>query len=62
MRFCFVLLQYLKKLNRQERIVEEVKQALKPFYAKQKISKEEYKDILRKAVPKVRSSARTCPY
>ena len=30
-----------------------MKQALKPFYAKQKISKDEYKEILRKAVPKV---------
>lgn len=48
-----VLLQFLKKLNRQERVVEEVKLVLKPHYAKKHINKEEYKDILRRAVPKV---------
>jgi PHD and RING finger domain-containing protein 1 len=46
-------LQFLKKLNRQERVVEEVKVALKPHYTKKLINKEEYKDILRRAVPKV---------
>lgn len=46
-------LQFLKKLHRQERVVEEVKVVLKPHYAKKHITKEEYKDILRKAVPKV---------
>ena len=51
--FFYVLVQYLKKLNRQERVVEEVKQALKPHYAKHKINKEDYKEIMRKAVPKV---------
>lgn len=48
--FCF---QFLKKLNRQERVVEEVKLVLKPHYNKKRINKEEYKDILRRAVPKV---------
>lgn len=45
--------QFLKKLNRQERVVEEVKLVLKPHYNKKRISKEEYKDILRRSVPKV---------
>lgn len=43
----------MKKLNRQERVVEEVKLVLKPHYNKKRINKEEYKDILRRAVPKV---------
>ena len=47
------MLQYLKKLNRMERVVEEVKLAVKPYYAKGKINKEEYKEIMRKSVPKV---------
>lgn len=46
-------LQYLRKLNRQERVVEEVKLVLKPHYNKKHISKEDYKDILRRSVPKV---------
>lgn len=45
--------QFLKKLNRQERVVEEVKLVLKPHYNKKHITKEDYKDILRRAVPKV---------
>jgi hypothetical protein len=45
--------QFLKKLNRQERVVEEVKLSLKPHYTKKHITKEEYKDILRRSVPKV---------
>ncbi|XP_073981082.1 uncharacterized protein isoform X4 [Rhodnius prolixus] len=45
--------KFLKKLNRQERVVEEVKLVLKPHYAKKHISKEDYKDILRKSVPKI---------
>ena len=43
----------MKKLNRQERVVEEVKLAIKPHYSKGKIDKNEYKEIMRKAVPKV---------
>lgn len=50
--------KFLKKLHRQERVVEEVKVVLKPHYAKKHITKEEYKDILRKAVPKVCKSGR----
>lgn len=49
--FCYF--QFLKKLNRQERVVEEVKLSLKPHYTKKHITKEEYKDILRRSVPKV---------
>ncbi|KAL7992077.1 hypothetical protein Chor_016333 [Crotalus horridus] len=45
--------EYMKKLHMQERAVEEVKLAIKPFYQKREITKEEYKDILRKAVQKV---------
>uniref|UniRef100_A0A8C2C0P1 PHD and ring finger domains 1 n=1 Tax=Cyprinus carpio TaxID=7962 RepID=A0A8C2C0P1_CYPCA len=45
--------QYMKKLHMQERAIEEVKLAIKPFYQKRDITKEEYKDILRKAVQKV---------
>ncbi|MEQ2271649.1 PHD and RING finger domain-containing protein 1 [Xenotaenia resolanae] len=37
----------------QERAVEEVKLAIKPFYQKRDINKDEYKEILRKAVQKV---------
>lgn len=43
----------LMKLKRQERVVEEVKLVIKPYYSKRAISKEQYKEILRKAVPKV---------
>ncbi|XP_067408214.1 splicing factor, arginine/serine-rich 19 isoform X2 [Emydura macquarii macquarii] len=45
--------KYLKKLHTQERAVEEVKLAIKPYYQKKEITKEEYKDILRKAVHKI---------
>ncbi|KAG8187358.1 hypothetical protein JTE90_016908 [Oedothorax gibbosus] len=45
--------KFLKKLNRQERVVEEVKTVLKPYYKSRDVTKEEYKDILRKSVPKI---------
>ncbi|XP_040567482.1 uncharacterized protein [Lepeophtheirus salmonis] len=45
--------KFLKKVQRQERIVEEIKMVLKPYYNRKKIDKEAYKDILRKCVPKV---------
>lgn len=48
-----LIFQYLKKLNRQERVIEEVKVVLKPSYQKREITKDEYKEIMRKAVPKV---------
>ncbi|KAF3854615.1 hypothetical protein F7725_022670 [Dissostichus mawsoni] len=37
----------------QERAIEEVKLAIKPFYQNRDIDKDEYKEILRKAVQKV---------
>ncbi|XP_036068412.1 PHD and RING finger domain-containing protein 1 isoform X4 [Oryzias melastigma] len=45
--------KYLKKLHMQERAIEEVKLAIKPFYQRRDIDKDEYKEILRKAVQKV---------
>uniref|UniRef100_A0A0B7A716 SFR19-like C-terminal domain-containing protein n=1 Tax=Arion vulgaris TaxID=1028688 RepID=A0A0B7A716_9EUPU len=45
--------KFLKKLHLQERVIDEVKLAIKPFYSSKKITKEQYKLILRKAVPKV---------
>lgn len=36
-----------------DQIAEEVKLALKPHFGKGLINKEEYKDIMRKTVPKV---------
>jgi hypothetical protein len=45
--------KFLKKVQRQERIVEEIKTVLKPYYNRKRINKEDYKDILRKCVPKV---------
>merc|ERR1712226_361340 len=45
--------KFLKKVQRQERIVEEIKLVLKPAYNARKINKEAYKEILRKTVPKV---------
>ncbi len=41
------------KLNYQGRVEEEVKQALRPFYNKKRISKDEYKLIMSKTVPKI---------
>ncbi|KAG7265515.1 hypothetical protein CRUP_006659, partial [Coryphaenoides rupestris] len=45
--------EYQKKLHMQERAVEEVKLAIKPYYQGRDITKEEYKEIVRKAVQKV---------
>jgi hypothetical protein len=45
--------RYIKKLNRQERVIEEVKLVLKPSYQRREITKDEYKEIMRKAVPKI---------
>ncbi|XP_036076242.1 PHD and RING finger domain-containing protein 1 isoform X5 [Rousettus aegyptiacus] len=45
--------EYMKKLHVQERAVEEVKLAIKPFYQRREVTKDEYKDILRKAVQKI---------
>ncbi|XP_037087036.1 splicing factor, arginine/serine-rich 19-like [Pollicipes pollicipes] len=45
--------KFLKKLNRQERVVEEVKMVLKPYYHKRSITKDQYKEILGKSVTKI---------
>jgi len=45
--------KFLKKVQRQDRIVEEVKLVLKPAYNTRKITKDAYKEILRKTVPKI---------
>lgn len=37
----------------QERAIEEVKLAIKPYYQNRDITKDEYKEIVRKAVQKV---------
>lgn len=50
----FITFQIFKKSLRIERVAEEVKLVLKPHYNKKRITKEEYKEILRKSVPKVR--------
>ncbi|XP_061524343.1 protein SCAF11 isoform X2 [Phycodurus eques] len=42
-----------KKEKIQEKAVNEVKAAIKPYYQKKEITKEEYKEIVRKAVEKV---------
>ncbi|XP_058116658.1 uncharacterized protein LOC131286698 [Anopheles ziemanni] len=43
----------VQKLQRQERIVEEVKHCLKPHFNKKRIDKDEYKEIMRKSIPKI---------
>ena len=57
MTFVRFVWQFLRKLNRQERVVEEVKMVLKPHYHKRDITKDQYKEILGKSVNKV-----TCLY
>uniref|UniRef100_A0A6I8RIR2 SR-related CTD-associated factor 11 n=1 Tax=Xenopus tropicalis TaxID=8364 RepID=A0A6I8RIR2_XENTR len=42
-----------KRLQMQERAAQEVKIAIKPFYQNKDITKEEYKEIVKKAVDKV---------
>lgn len=45
--------KFLRKLNRQERVVEEVKMILKPRFNRKQITKDDYKEIMRRAVPKI---------
>lgn len=47
---------YLRKLNFQERVSEEVKKALKPAFAAKTVSKDQYKEIMRKVVSKTTNS------
>ena len=44
----------------QERAIEEVKLAIKPYYQKRDITKDEYKEIVRKAVQKVGAASFYC--
>lgn len=50
-----ISLQYIQKLNRQERVVEEVKLVLKPHFIRKYITKDDYKEIMKKSVSKVGS-------
>lgn len=43
----------MSKQELKEEIANEVKMVLKPFFSTGLISKEDYKDIMRRAVPKV---------
>lgn len=43
----------LAKFNYQVRVEEEVKLALRPYYGKKRITKEDYKEVMRKTVPKI---------
>ena len=44
------------KAQKQERIAEEIRTVLKPHYISKRIGKEDYKNILRKCVPKLSRS------
>lgn len=44
---------FQQKQQIQEKAINEVKTAIKPYYQKNEITKEEYKEIVRKAVEKV---------
>lgn len=44
---------FKQKLKIQERAVNAVKAAIKPYFQKNEINKDEYKEIVRKAVEKV---------
>lgn len=50
-----------QKQQIQEKAVNEVKNAIKPFYQRKEITKDEYKEIVRKAVEKVSTSPAPSP-
>jgi len=50
---AFVAKPTVAKTNLQKRIEGKVKSILNPFYNNRKINKEEYKEVLRKSVPKI---------
>lgn len=52
---------FCQKLLIQEKAAQEVKLAIKPFYQNKDITKEEYKEIVRKAVDKVSYEMRMFP-
>lgn len=43
----------MSKTDIQKRVVEHVKSVIRPFYSKGRINKDEYKEIMRKTVPKI---------
>lgn len=45
--------KFFEKFGRQERIAKEAESALLPHYAKKRVTKEEYKAIMRKIVPQL---------
>lgn len=45
-----------KKLQYQEKVTKEVKLVLKPAFARKAVTEEQYKEIMRKVVPKVCSA------
>lgn len=49
----FMLYQHEDKMNMQQQVVTEMKNFLKPYYMKRQITKDEYKEIMRQAVPRV---------
>ncbi|ESO09995.1 hypothetical protein HELRODRAFT_167830 [Helobdella robusta] len=49
----------LSKTQKMEQIADEVKAALRPHFFKKLISKDDYKDIMRRAVPKIFNSKST---
>ena len=49
----FFFFQGIARLQRHQQILDEVKLALKPFYRQGKITKDDYKLIMKKSVEKV---------
>lgn len=47
----------IARLQRQQQIVDEVKLALKPFFKRGEVSKDEYKLIMKKSVDKIKESS-----
>lgn len=52
-----VCVQRESKANVQQQIIDEMKNYLRPYYVRRQITKDEYKDIMRRAVPRVSQSA-----
>lgn len=57
----FFIYFLLKKQQIQDKAINEVKTAIKPYYQRKEITKDEYKEIVRKAVEKVRFFGRSQP-
>ena len=54
LRARYVLLQAMDKEEMMKRISRQFKLIMQPYYRSGKITKDEYKDVMRKAVPAVR--------